>query len=261
MNKIQRALIKAKSDENKGLNRISSDDRNLITSDIEDMLDKHLVDSTVLSELKIIHQNMENKRIFNEFRTLRTSIMQKIQKNNICILIYSVIPGGGSSYVSANLAAAISLDNKKTALLINCDFKNPANYEKLLDDKTGLIDYLSDEIDINKIIHPTGIRRLRVIPSGETQYSFSEYFTSDKIKCLFAEIKARYSDRSIIIDASSANEVADIKLLMEVVDYALIVVPSGRCDNEAIRHASEIVEKEKLIGIVINNKQQLFSAK
>jgi len=237
MSNIENALIKAKSEEKKGIIRGNTDDLTIVPSDIKQMREVEPIDNAILDELKIIHQEMKNKDIYNEFRALRTLILQKIQRANTSILIYSTMPGGGSSYISANLGAAIALDNKKTALLLNCDFKSPAEYEKLLPDKTGLIDYLSDEIGIDKIIHPTGIKRLRVIPSGDTRYSFSEYFTSGKLKELFSEIKMRYSDRSIIVDSPPASEVADIKLLMEEIDYALLVVPFGKNNVETVMQA------------------------
>jgi len=258
MSNIENALIKAKSEDKKKISDYPTTDNSLIPSDIGQMVENELVDNDILEELKIIHQEMQNRKLFNEFRALRTLIMQKIQKENISILVYSVITGGGSSYISANLAAAIALDNKKSALLINCDFKRPAIYEQLLEDKTGLIDFLTEDMDIGNIIHPSGIKRLRVIPSGEMESSFSEHFTSNKLKTLFAEIKSRYNDRSIIVDSPPASEVADIKLLMETIDYALLVVPFGKCNDESVRHAAEIIDRNKLLGIVINNKQQLF---
>lgn len=258
MSNIENALIKAKLQENKHIINHDSNNSALALSDIGQMLEGELKDSEFLTEHKIIHQEMKNKALFNEFRALRTLIMQKIQSENVNILVYSVLSGGGSSYVSANLAAAIALDSKKSALLINTDFKNQALYEDLIIDKTGLVDYLTGDISIENIIHPSGIKRMRIIPSGETESSFSEHFTSNKLKELFAEIKTRYNDRSIIVDSPSASEIADIKLLMEVIDYALLVVPYGKCNEKSVRQAADIIDKDKLLGIIINNKQQII---
>ena len=121
MSKIEEALNKARSDNSTELVKTSSSIQKYVNSDISLMeYDEHVGDD-VLSKLKIIHYQMKNRKIFSEFRALRTKLIEKSDGSNLCIMIYSSVPGAGSSYVAANLAAAIALDEKKTSLLVNCD--------------------------------------------------------------------------------------------------------------------------------------------
>ncbi|NHJ85842.1 MAG: hypothetical protein FK734_10300 [Asgard group archaeon] len=262
MSKIEEALKKARSNNSTELVNTRSNIQTYESSNILFMEDGERVGADVLSDLKIIHYEMKNQKILSEFRALRTKLIQKSEGSNLCILIYSSIPGSGSSYVAANLAAAIALDEEMTSLLVNCDFKCKPDYEKLINDfHGGLVDYLSNNISAEQVIYPVGIKRLRIIPAGSAKENFSEYFTSRKFYSLLDEIKSRYNDRYIILDAPSAMNPADIRLLSEFADYGLLIVPYGKDSMDNINKATKLIDQEKMIGVVINNKPELFTNK
>ena len=262
MSKIEDALKKSRSDNSTELVKTSSNVQSYINSDISLMEYDEQVAIEVLSNLKIIHYGMKDQKIFSEFRSLRTKLIQKSENTNLCIMIYSSLPGGGSSYVAANLAAAIALDEKKTSLLVNCDFTCKPDYENLLGQyHGGLIDFLSSDLPVEDIIYRSGIKRLRIIPAGSTNDTFSEYFTLRKFHELLQQIKGRYSDRYIILDAPSAMNPADIRLLSEFVDFGVLIVPYGKDSLDNIDKASKLISKEKMIGVVINNIPEIFAGK
>lgn len=262
MSKIEEALNKARSNHSTELVKTSSNIQTYGSSDISVMEDNEEVGADVLSDLKIIHYEMKDQKILSEFRALRTKLIQKSEGSNLCILIYSSVPGAGSSYVAANLAAAIALDAEKTSLLVNCDFKYKPDYEKLINDyHGGLVDYLSSNISAEQIIYPVGIKRLRIIPAGSTNEKFSEYFTLRKFSSLLEDIKGRYNDRFIILDAPSAMNPADIRLLSEFADFGILIVPYGKDSLDNINKASKLIGQQKMIGVVINNKPEIFTNK
>ena len=262
MSKIEEALKKARSENSTELTKIGSNIQKYVSYDISLMEHDKQVGADVLSKLKIIHYQMQDRKILSEFRALRTKLVEISNGSNLCIMIYSSMPGAGSSYVAANLAAAIALDEKKTSLLVNCDFTCKPDYEHLIrNNHGGLVDYLSTDIAAEKIIYPVGIKRLRIIPAGSTEQSFSEYFTLRRFHHLLEEIKSRYHDRYIILDAPSAMNPADIRLLSEFVDYGLLITPFGKDSLENVDKASRLISKEKMIGVIINNKPEIFTRK
>jgi len=260
MSKIEEALKKARFKQHQELVRKDTDLDTYHYSDISLMEYDDAIDSEVLSNHRILHHDMLNHNIFNEFRALRTTLLQNSKVTNPCIMVYSSSPGAGASYVAANLATAIALDEKRTSLIINCDIKNIPDYENLINSPNyGLVDYLSTNIDAEQIIYPVGIKRVRIIPAGISKEKFSEYFALRRFHELLDEIKSRYRDRYIILDAPSASEAADIKLLSELVDYGLLVVPFGRDTLSYINKASKLISKEKFLGVIINNKPNILS--
>ncbi len=225
------------------------------TSDLSLYQEETTVSANVLHELKIIHGDTEKSAILNEFRALRTTVLQKLQRSNISLLVFSLRRGGGASYTAINLASSISLEYDKTSLIVSCDIYHPPAYETLIEnDKTnGLVEFLTGNVEIDKIIYRSGIKWLRIIPSGSPDSSFTDYFTSSRLNYFFSEIQSRYDDRIVIIDGPSAENVADLKQIANNVDAAILVVPYGKCTVDEITDACQIVGSKKLLGVTINN--------
>jgi Mrp family chromosome partitioning ATPase len=109
-------------------------------------------------------------------------------------------------------------------------------------------------MDVDEIIHPVGIERLRIIPSGGRREIPSEYFTSLKMKQLIESIKQRYRERYIILDAPPMTESADTQILAELCDYIVLVVPYGRVTESQVDVCAKAIGEKKLVGIVFNNE-------
>lgn len=207
-----------------------------------------------LEAKRIIYPEMGNRDVADVFRELRTKLLQVSDHSNFVTMITSVIPKGGSSFVALNLATAFSFDEAKTALLIDCNLRNPS-IDKLLelDFDYGLTDFLEDrDLQINDIIYSSGIQRLRVIPVGQSRET-SEFYTSVRMRSFLNVVRQRYPDRFIIIDAPSISNSADARILAELCDFAILVVPYGRVTEKQIITASNEIGRDKLAGVVLNN--------
>ena len=256
--KLEKALEKARKEPLHVGQELSSSMFSLGQGETRDLSlyrEETTVPADVLHELKIIHGDTEKTDILNEFRALRTTVLQKLQRTNVSLLVFSLRQGGGASYTSINLASSISLEYDKTALIVSCDIYHPPPYEALIenDKKNGLVEFLTGSVEIDEIIYRSGIRWLRIIPSGSPDSSFTDYFTSSRLHHFFSEIQSRYDDRIIIIDGPSAENIADLKQIANNVDAAILVIPYGGCSVEEIADACQIIGREKLLGITINN--------
>jgi protein-tyrosine kinase len=259
MSKIEEALKKSRMSRGREITNYHMKKTLASSTNLSLMTNVTPIDDEVLSRYKIIYPHMNDQKILNEFRSIRTALVKQLKGNNACILVFSTMPGGGASYTAMNIAASIALDAEKTALLVNCDFNNKPDYENLLDNNdTGLCDYLSGEATVEQIIKPVGIDRLRIIPSSSTGRAFSEYFSSSKFNYLIEEIATRYQDRYIILDAPSSRDEANVKLLEEFADYVILVVPSGINNVNQINKAKSLIGHEKKVGVVINDIPRIF---
>jgi len=208
-----------------------------------------------LDQLKIISGSMQNSKILNVFRELRTQLLNTNKKKNFVCMVSSISQGGGASYVASNLAAVFALDKTKTSLLIDANLYDPG-LDKLIigDSESGITDYLSDSsLNIKDVVYATGVPRLRVIPIGGNREAAAEYFSSDKMQHFVEEIRTRYPDRYVFIDSPPILDSSEARILSEIVDVVLLIVGHGTVTQEQVESAIHIVDTDKLAGLVYNN--------
>jgi len=207
----------------------------------------------------IIHPQQTKEPAVQVFRELRTKISQQSQGQNAVILVAAVSRGNGASFIAGNLAAAFAFDSAKTALLVDCNLRNPSVHELIPDTSLpGLADYFdSPEIAVSKIIHPVGIARLRAIATGRLRENPAEYFVSTKMRHLIDSLRERYRERFIILDGPPMSDIADARILSELSDYVLVVARHGRTTNAQIENGLSAISSSKLLGIVFNDEPRI----
>lgn len=279
MSKIEKALKKARAQENgkSGGVAVKAGDQDLLNvsvstpivststelivypHDIARMVEPWQLSEADRAEGRIIFPEMEDHAVIDAFRTIRTKILQQGGAGKRIILITAMAGKSGGSFVALNLAVAFTLDEKKTALLIDCNLRRGGSQTLVPSEANyGLTDYLeSDDIQIEQIIHPVGIPRLRFVPAGRRSDMPTENLGSSKMKSLLAELRDRYQDRYIILDTSSITNAADARVLQEVADLALLVVPYGKTTEIQIWNAAKAIEPAKFFGVVFNDEPQL----
>ena len=228
------------------------------TAQIPRMSQKFQLERSDLGEAKIIYQEMEDARVVESFRHMRTHILQNAGPSNCVVLVTSVVPDGGASCVALNLAAAFAFDESKTALLIDCRLRDPKQ-DRLVgaDIHYGLTDYLeAEDVGVPQIIHEGGLPRFRLIPAGRRSDSGTEHLNSRRMRDLINHLKERYPDRYIILDAASPLESADAAVLAELADFVLLVVPYGKATESQIWGAAKSIDEQKFLGVVFNDEPQ-----
>jgi Mrp family chromosome partitioning ATPase len=208
-----------------------------------------------LYEKKIVFAGMRQRDLLNAFREVRIKLLQKSKSDNIVVLVASVCRDGGSSFCGFNLAATFALDQQKTALYVDCNpYNTSAEKYTVLPVELGLMDYLADaELKLKRIIYPSGVERLRVIPSGGKSESAAELFNSTRMETLVQEIKNRYPDRFIVLDAPAIQQSTEARILAQYCDHAVLVVPFGKVVADEVLSAIDAVGKDKFAGLVFNH--------
>jgi Mrp family chromosome partitioning ATPase len=205
-------------------------------------------------EKKVVFTGMRQRQLLNAYREVRIKLLKKSQTDNMVVLVSSVTGSGSSNDFSFNLAATFALDPHKTALFVDCNPYSPSAENYITTPvEFGLTQYLTNEnIQIDKIIYPTGVERLRVIPSGSASESAAEIFNSTRMQRFVAEIKERYPDRFIVLDVPSVQQSTEARILSRYCDHALLLVPFGKAVTDEVLAAVDAVGKEKFAGVVFN---------
>lgn len=232
----------------------ASVDRYVISRQIVRMQEPRQLTPADMDERRIIYSGSSNRNLVNHFRNLRTKLLERSGGNNFTLVVSGAKPGAGCSFVALNLAAAFAFDQAKTALIIDCNLRDPVLHSTLdIIPEVGLTDFLEDpDIDISRTLYPTGIPRLRLIPAGSRRETPSEFFTSFRMRQFVQAVRRRYPDRFIVLDTASVSESPDARILTELCDFAMLVVPHAGMTSSAVEQAASALDSEKFVGAVIN---------
>jgi len=172
------------------------------------------------------------------------------------ILITSPNAKEGKTTICINIASALS-EAVGNGIIIDADMRKPRLHHIFkVDNKDGLSRYLSGNIPFSeedgRLMKPTSIKGVSVIPSGPTPPNPSELLYSSRMKDLLDALQARYN--FVIIDAPPVMGIPDSILLSNLVDGTVLVVRSGETQKSALAETKRIFNSvnTKLLGVVLN---------
>ena len=205
-----------------------------------------------LREKKIIYPGMPDKEVMDAYRELRIQLRSRHGEGNFAVMFSSLGPASNSLATAYNLAAAFALDSHTSALLVDCD---PYNHDLQnlvsVPLHAGATDYVADRsLSIKDILYPSGVARLSVVPAGTQASSAVELFASVRMRELISELKSRYPDRCIVINAPAFRDNTEARILERFADQVVFGVPFGQVTGEEIADAVGLLETDKFAGLV-----------
>tara|TARA_R110000823_G_scaffold32383_11_gene91350 strand:- start:3382 stop:4257 length:876 start_codon:yes stop_codon:yes gene_type:complete len=205
-----------------------------------------------LRERKIIYSGMPDKEVMDAYRELRIQLRNRAGEGNFTVMFSSLGNGQGGILTAFNLAAAFGLDSHSSALLVDCDpyheelpglVSAPMEY--------GVTDFVGDRsLSVKSIIYPSGVERLSVIPAGTQASSAVELFSAVRMRELITDLKARYPDRCIVLNAPPFRENTEGRILERFADQIVFGVPFGEVTGEIIADSVDALGSEKFSGLI-----------
>jgi len=167
-------------------------------------------DSVSLADRARAHPRSKNRAMVDAMRQLRTKLYSLKPEGNFSVLISSVVPEGGGSFLGLNLAATIAFDKARTAMLVEANLHTPI---------------------LHKLMKLIG-----------------------RYKQFMLDITERYDNRFVIVDGPSMTTSADARILSEICDFTVLVVPYGGVTPGTLDAVIDEIDERRLAGIVINNQ-------
>jgi tyrosine-protein kinase Etk/Wzc len=195
------------------------------------------------------------KSLFAEsVRSVRTNLsFIASEKDSKVICITSEISGEGKSFVSVNLAASLSLIDKRV-ILIAADLRKSRIHKNFgLPNKQGLSSYLAGQSQLADIIHPSGQKNMDIIVAGPVPPNPSELMYKEELKQLIEELKRSYD--FVIFDTAPIGLVSDALPLIRISDINLFVIRTGKSKLSAASIPDRIASEYQLNNtfIVLND--------
>jgi non-specific protein-tyrosine kinase len=168
-----------------------------------------------------VQDNPQSSRA-EAFRQLRTNL-QFIDVDNPrkVLLVTSSVAGEGKTTVVANLAVALSSTGTRT-LVIEADLRRPKLSNLLgVDRQVGLTRVLSGRTSLATAVQPWGGGAFDILASGPTPPNPSELLSSNQMRALLDEARARYD--VVLVDAPPLLPVTDAAAIAPATDGAVLV--------------------------------------
>jgi capsular exopolysaccharide synthesis family protein len=192
--------------------------------------------------------------ITESFKTLRTNLMYTT--GHVKCPVYGVTSSyqnSGKSLISANLAIAFSVMDKKV-LLLDGDMRKPVQHRCFsLTNKKGASEWLSGLEPLEAVVQtPKGYPTLHVITSGNIPPNPQELLAGENAKACIEQLREVYD--VIIIDLPPAGVVSDAIAVTSFVTGHLFVVRAGSDDTESVKRITEFMQQMncRILGVVLN---------
>jgi capsular exopolysaccharide synthesis family protein len=187
------------------------------------------------------------------FLKLRTNLQfMDIDNPPRIIVVTSPLPGDGKSTVAMNLAAALSMSDRRV-VLIDGDLRRPVLAESFgLIEGLGLTDVLIGSVQFEEVVQQVGgLSNLSVLAAGRVPPNPSEMLGSKAMRRLLERLAEDYT---VIVDAPPLLPVTDAAVLTASADGALVVVSAGQTLDTQLRDALTNLQAVNghTLGVVLN---------
>jgi exopolysaccharide/PEP-CTERM locus tyrosine autokinase len=188
------------------------------------------------------------------FKVLKSQVLfPKNGKVPRIVMVTSAYPGEGKTFVSANLAVSLALGIDEYVLLIDCDLRRPSLHEMFGYSNTeGMHEYLTGKRELPDLFIRTRVEKLSLLTAGSSPSNPAELLSSIMMQEFLEEVKGRYQDRFIIIDAPPSQVTAETNVMANNMDGIIFVVMAQKSPRETIQRSIENLGRNKILGIVFN---------
>lgn len=198
-------------------------------------------------EIDIVVKERSRSYINEAFRMVRTNLdfMTSSHSNSQVLLVTSIEPRSGKSFVSLNLAASLAI-NKKRVLVIDADLRRASLKKFGAGMAQGLSACLSGKVDdpMSLVVRERRRGLVDLLNVGAVPPNPVELLLSDNFGKLIQYFRERYD--YVLLDCPPYGLVADTSIIASHVDTSIFVIRAGFFRKNAIAGVEQIYKSGKL---------------
>lgn len=193
-----------------------------------------------------------SSRSFNLIRSKLVALQR--ERGWRMVGIVSATPNVGKSFISANLAAAMSRDPRFQTYLVDLDLRRGTIKDIFgIDTEANIVDYLEGTGPAESLtgFAPQG-QELVIIPSIAGEVHSGELLASERASALFRAMRNSDERKYFVCDLPPIFANDDASIIMESLDGYVIVAEDGKTTQREVEAAVEMLGHERLAGVVLN---------
>jgi capsular exopolysaccharide synthesis family protein len=197
-----------------------------------------------------------------QYRALRLRLESRSEDRRVQIVaVTSAAPGEGKTTTAVNLAGSLAQSRQSKVLLVDADLRRPevATQLGLADPRgVGLADALLDPgRSLESVVQRRSPLNLWVLTAGTHPPAPYEALQSSRLDTLLDEARRAYD--YVVIDTPPLIPVPDSRLIARRVDGLLMVVALDRTPRRVVEEGLNLVEPDKMLGLVLNGGRRAAS--
>jgi Mrp family chromosome partitioning ATPase len=193
-----------------------------------------------------------SSRSFNLIRSKLVSLQR--ERGWRMLGVVSATPNVGKSFVSANVAAAMSRDPRFQTYLIDLDLRRGTIRDIFgIETEDGVVSYLEEPESRNVLagFMPQG-QELIIIPAVPGPVHSAELLASERAGALFRAMRGSDERNYFICDLPPVFANDDAAIIMEALDGYVIVAQDGKTTQREVAATVEMLGHDRLAGVVLN---------
>lgn len=221
-------------------------------------------DIEILGSITEDRKAFEKKKMFADITQLKISnaaietlgrLDLKTRDYENILMVTGAANGEGKSAVALQIACALAHDQRTRVLLIDANFSSPDLSNGLLHKKEnslGLIDLLTGNSTIDKLIQKTDFENLDFLPTGNVgQREFAGFYRKS-LHIAMENVRKKYD--LIIVDTAGLLKSVGATLFASEVNHILMVVKAGVTRRETFLNSQNTLKRvdDKIIGAILN---------
>jgi Mrp family chromosome partitioning ATPase len=211
-------------------------------------------DRTILESHSIVGFDSRDARA-RPFNLLRTQLAKRMAGSKARIVgITSATPNAGKSFLSLNIAAALSRVAEQAVYLLDLDLRRGSIGGELgMEPEAGISDFLDGSTDeLTGLGSRVDGTNLAVFATRAISGNSAELLAGERYARLITAFRAISENAIVLCDMPPAFANDDAMIAMQALDGYLMVVDSGKTTRRQIQDTMAMLQPSPCLGAILN---------
>ncbi len=168
------------------------------------------------------------------------------------IALTSPQAGSGTSLTALNLALTRAESPHTRVVVVDLNFHAPSLAQQVgVVPQATLPDLLAHRASLDQVLLRLQDSQCYLLPSKPVPEQAARFYKSTELTQLFGQLYDLFD--LVVMDLPPILPHADINQINALIDVIVLVVAAGRTQGPSLRQATQMIDQEKIVGVILND--------
>ena len=223
------------------------------------------IDQEALRAVGLLAPKHQEREIAGQYRHIKRPLLAAAMgrgreplPNGRFLMVASALAGEGKTFTAINLAFSMAIEKDLHVVLVDGDVAKPQISRMFgVDSERGLLDAVSDSsIDLERLILPTDVPNLFLLPAGTRSDRATELLASERMLAAMNSLLQRDDRRIFIFDSSPLLLSTEALALAEMAGQIVVVVRAEYTERHVLLEALDRLPEGCSAALLLNQSTQ-----